>query len=322
MADELDDLVAPAEVTLPEEVTPPVETPSEEDEWQHSEADGLKYRMVSDDRFEWEDGAVTNAAGEVIGDDDAPIVPEPAAKAVAKEPAKPQVKIPEVTQAAQRPIYTRQATKDFVYSSEAMAAIQDARLMDPEKADRMLIDLNEQYNDRIRNLESFADEAFEAELDDLARSAPEAVSGLTRQILRHKGRLTPEQKQTPGMARQILATAIAERIVGDPLTMEEAYVRATGHQKVAQTPTPVRQPRKIEPIEKAQRSPGAGSARRSPTPVRRAGGGGSALQESAAQLKRIYGPGRPDLTDADFLEQAKEMQAEEESIRRSRGARA
>ena len=80
---------------------------------------------------------------------------------------------------------------------DALNNIAETRYTDPLKAERMMADLNETYQDRLRQIDRVSNETFEQEMDEVVAQAPRAATDarIARYIQRVKDQMR-EYRQT------------------------------------------------------------------------------------------------------------------------------
>lgn len=245
-----------------EELNLTEETTTEETEEPTEQEPELTYTEIGENRVRWSNGVVADYNGNIIEEEEEKAEepekkPEP--KSAVTTTGEPS---PSTATQPQRQIYTRDGVREAVYTEKALQEIADKALEDPNEAERMRARLAETYQERLQLLNNYSHEQFEQELDELAKVAPKTVEKFARQIARRKQQLTPEQLQTPGVAKWVAAQVTAEAFVADPLTMEEAVLRSVQGGAGTLPKPAAKVAEKPKPIPREERLPGPGAGRR------------------------------------------------------------
>lgn len=222
-------------------------------------------QWISEDRFQFADGTVTDAEGNEIQEDDQanleldldgaedeqPIVNdfvaastvddieyEPEARVETEvAPARPASTRRETVRteapapvvqppAANQPIYTTEWLQEQVYSNKVLEELVDLQLIDPVGAKRRELQLATQFEQQQRQLRQYARDRFDEDLRYVEAQAKDSVNLFRAQIEAEKRNLSPEQLQQPGIARRVVAKVVSDHFTRDPLAMEEAVQRA------------------------------------------------------------------------------------------------
>lgn len=210
--------------------------------------------------------------------DPEPVTPKPAAVTPRAETPKPAAQ-----PTAQRQIYTR----DNMYSKEELERLADLDLNNPTAAHAM-------RTDKERSLANYAEDRFDEDMDEFERIAPTVVKEFGRQIAKFRRGLSHEQKQQPGISRQVSAMIVANELAADPATMEELIKSLKGGSApAARTPAKPAAPaaptrRVIPPDERVPAPRGATIRRTVPT-----------AQTGGRNLEKVVAAVHPGMSDAD-----------------------
>ncbi len=139
------------------------------------------------------DGRHIDAEGnEVPGEDDRESEERPARQPEARQ--QPDQRQPMV--------YTRQNA----FSAEELAELAELDLSNPGEA---------QYrrSERFRAIENYAEDRFDATVDELEEQAPALVELFSRQLSKARRQITPEQKQQPRAAHQIAGMMLGDEVL-------------------------------------------------------------------------------------------------------------
>lgn len=270
------------------------------------ETDATVVETMADGRLRWSDDVITEANGDPIAATETVAEPDPEPE-VEIEP-EPEVQRPAAratetpaTPAASRSIYTREWLKKYIFSDEALQEIADQRLLDPVKAERMMMDLQERYSEGRDTLRRHANEMFSRELAQIEKQAPQAVRRFAVEIANMRDTLTPEQLQMEGVASWVVGQVAAQVFTRDPLLVEEVVIRGLPGDTPAAKKTvekPPVAPPKVIPREERLAGPGSGGRSGGGNPKRRNVNGGS--DPLAVHYKQTYG-------DEMTWDEAKEM---------------
>lgn len=225
--------------------------------------------------------------------DPEPIPAKPAAVAPRAEAPKPAAPTTN-----QRPIYTR----ENMYSDEERNRLAQLDLNDPTAAHAM-------RSDKERQLNNYAEDQFDADLDEFERQAPTVVREFGRQIEKARRSLSHEQKQVPGIARQVSALIVANELAANPSTMEDLVKSFKGEKPAPTSRTPAKPAaparRVIPPAERVPTPRGSTERRAVPS-----------AQTNGRSLEKVVAAVHPGMSEADRKEFLRGIDAHEAERRR------
>lgn len=201
--------------------------------------------------FIYPDGFRATADGRYYNADDEEITAEEFSGAA--EPEEPRAEPERMERAAPpEPQYTGIWTADNIYTEQERDMLARLDLENPNAAAAFRFE-------KLKALDNYAQDRFDADLDRYAAEAPEVVARYSRQIERARRRMTVEQLQAPGAARTLVSLVAAEEMARDPKRLE-AFLSGKPVAPVPAAPPPERRPARPLPPEK--RAPTSGGSRR------------------------------------------------------------